>query len=76
MDAMQQERLNSSLYDAESDHGGIGNNEVSAKDILPNILSADKIMGLSMPAGAPAPVEEVWAGISFCSSSCRLFANA
>ena len=57
VDAVEEKRLKSSLCEIESDHGSIGENEISANDILSKNLSAAMIMGLSMPAEALAPVE-------------------
>lgn len=53
------QRINSSLCEADSDHGSIGNNDVLGNDILPNILRAVKTVGPPLPAEAPAPVEGV-----------------
>lgn len=50
---MGEEGLKSSLCEVESDHGSIGDSEVLATDIMSHILSAAKIVGLSVPALHP-----------------------
>lgn len=60
----EDEKLDSSLGGMESERGSGQDTETPALDVVSKILSAAKIVGLSVPAEAPSSVEGVWAGIS------------
>ncbi len=60
--AAESKQLQSSLGEGASNITNSRDGEPSANDIISKVLSAAKIVGLSVPVQAPAPVDGVWVG--------------